>query len=46
MKYVSVMIRLPQELMDELKKQSNKKGYPVKDYMLFILQKEFNGKAC
>lgn len=39
-----ITIRLPQELLDKLKKQAEGRGYPVKDYVVFALRGHFNGK--
>lgn len=34
-------IRLPEELMKQLKREAEKKGYTIKDLMIFILGEYF-----
>lgn len=34
-------IRLSEELMDQLKREAKKKGYTIKDLMIFILEEHF-----
>lgn len=46
MKIKQITIRLSQELFDKLKEQADRRGYPVKDYVVFALQAYFNGKEC
>lgn len=41
-KQIQITIRLPQKLMDELKRQANIKGYPINDLIIFALQKYIN----
>lgn len=35
-------IRLPGELKDELQREAERRGYPAKDLIVFILNSHFN----
>lgn len=41
MKREQITIRLPEELMNQLKREAEKKGYTTKDLIIFILEERF-----